>query len=176
MSYAGGEASECRAEYQKAKRTGDYQSIVDICGQIAEAGDAESQFFMGVLYKVGNVLPHQEEQALIWFKKAAENGHVMGQFEMIRHFIQTRPLNDMYMNLVMAYSWQCVLERQLTMPDIPGKAMWLESENQSKFLTIQTEMDELLKKHPIKYGWGMKYMCWAMLKESYPTKKSNKAQ
>lgn len=167
---------DCRAAYRQAKKSGDHQSVIDVCMRIADAGDAEAQFYMGLFYMVGDFVPRDEKQAVTWFQKSAENGHVMGQFEMLRHsFSLDNPAPVVaYKSIVMGYGWQCVLSRQLQIPDAPGLALWAGSIPQSKLPAVRSYMQSVMKKYPISYGLPMKYMCWQMLKDSYPSQKSAK--
>ena len=42
----------------------------------ANAGDAEAQFNLGVMYRVGRGVPQDYAQAVSWCRKAAEQGGV----------------------------------------------------------------------------------------------------
>ena len=41
----------------------------------AEQGDASAQFMLGRMYDNGQGVPRDDKQAVIWFRKAAEQGH-----------------------------------------------------------------------------------------------------
>ena len=44
----------------------------------AEQGDAEAQFSLGFRYGEGEGVPEDRQEALKWWRKAAEQGHAMG--------------------------------------------------------------------------------------------------
>ena len=43
----------------------------------ANAGDANAQFKIGVLYDLGQGVQHDNQQAAVWYRKAAEQGYTM---------------------------------------------------------------------------------------------------
>lgn len=51
---------------------------------LAEAirGDAEAQFRAGVMYRDGTGVRRSDEQAAVWFRRAAEQGHALAQFNL----------------------------------------------------------------------------------------------
>jgi len=51
---------------------------------LAEKGDAQAQFDMGVIYLYGKGVPKNPETAFTWFRKAAEQGHAAAQYAMGR--------------------------------------------------------------------------------------------
>ena len=55
------------------------RSLVDIRAR-AEAGDAEAQKNLGVMYAIGEGMPQDDAEAVAWFRKAAEQGHAEAQF------------------------------------------------------------------------------------------------
>ena len=48
----------------------------------AEAGDAEAQTNLGMMYGNGLGVPQDSAEALKWYRKAAEQGHAIGQFQL----------------------------------------------------------------------------------------------
>lgn len=48
----------------------------------AEAGDAESQFFLGLVYIDGEIVPQDYAEAAKWHRKAAEQGNVLPQYNL----------------------------------------------------------------------------------------------
>ena len=60
----------------------------------AENGDPESQYLLGHMYDYGELLEQDSAEAFIWYKKAAEQGHVEAQFMTgIMYVMILRPLN-----------------------------------------------------------------------------------
>src|SRR5208282_3508375 len=54
------------------------RSLADL-RKLADRGDAEAQWQMGVRYYDGDGVPHDDAQAMKWFELAAEQGHVNAQ-------------------------------------------------------------------------------------------------
>ena len=48
----------------------------------AEAGDAQAQFALGVMYATGDGVAQNEQEALNWVRLAAEQGHAEAQYEL----------------------------------------------------------------------------------------------
>ena len=48
----------------------------------ANGGDPDSQYSLGVLYKTGTYFPKDDKEAVKWFRKAAEQGHLEAQFNL----------------------------------------------------------------------------------------------
>ncbi len=54
-------------------------AVINEFRQAAEAGDADAQFEMGVLYQYGRGVPQNLSEALSFYRKAAEQGHLGAQ-------------------------------------------------------------------------------------------------
>ena len=68
-------ASRCSAHRSQAQDDQTpARSLVDIRAR-AEAGDAEAQKNLGVMYAIGEGMPQDDAEAVAWFRKAAEQGH-----------------------------------------------------------------------------------------------------
>ena len=52
----------------------------------AEKGDVESQFWLAVSYHMGKGIAKDCEQAVIWYRKAAEKNHTPAQFNLAMLF------------------------------------------------------------------------------------------
>jgi len=50
--------------------------------KLAEQGNAEAQFNLGVMYAYGHGAPKNETRALEWFQKAADQGYVQAQVNL----------------------------------------------------------------------------------------------
>ncbi|MCL2076455.1 MAG: sel1 repeat family protein [Betaproteobacteria bacterium] len=55
----------------------------EILTQRAESGDAEAQFYLGVMYESGRVVPQDYRQAVDWYRKAAEQGNADAQSNLV---------------------------------------------------------------------------------------------
>jgi uncharacterized protein len=64
---------------QEAYFSGDYQTALAEWQPLAEEGQAEAQFGMGLLYANGFGVPLNDDQAHKWYLLAAEQGHADAQ-------------------------------------------------------------------------------------------------
>lgn len=51
---------------------GDYETALWECLPLAEAGNPEAQFYLGQMYRRGYGVPQDHAEAVIWYRKAAE--------------------------------------------------------------------------------------------------------
>jgi hypothetical protein len=58
---------------------GDYSTALTVWQPLAEAGDANGQFGLGLLYGNGFGVDMIDEQALLWYGRAADQGHAEAQ-------------------------------------------------------------------------------------------------
>ncbi len=49
---------------------------------LAEQGDVKAQYFLSVMYKIGDVVTQDYEQRIYWTTKAAEQGHAKAQYNL----------------------------------------------------------------------------------------------
>lgn len=61
------------AKAEQALQQGDFQQALSIWIPLAQAGDPESQYRLGFLYKNGQGTQIDDSKAAYWFGKAAEN-------------------------------------------------------------------------------------------------------
>ena len=55
---------------------------IDALRARAEAGDAEAQVDLGVMYFVGDGVPQDYAEAVRWYRLAADQGHARAQFNL----------------------------------------------------------------------------------------------
>ena len=55
---------------------------IDALRARAEAGDAEAQVDLGVMYFVGDGVPQDYAEAVRWYRLAADQGHARAQFKL----------------------------------------------------------------------------------------------
>jgi len=48
----------------------------------ANAGSARAQFFLGIAYDTGMGVPHDDVEAVSWYRQAAERGNAAAQFNL----------------------------------------------------------------------------------------------
>jgi len=62
-----------------AARQGDYNGALQFWQERASLGDAQAQFNLALMYHGGLGVPSDEEKALQWYQKAAQNGYPWAQ-------------------------------------------------------------------------------------------------
>jgi TPR repeat protein len=79
----------------------DMEEAANWLRKAAEQGDAESQFYIGLLFENGDGVPQDLEEAARYYSLSAEQGHTEGQrgvqrinLTLGRHSISTEPLPD----------------------------------------------------------------------------------
>ncbi len=72
-----GPASAGRDEGEAALRRGDFAAALAEFRPLAEAGDAQSQFDLGILHQHGWGTARDTPAAIAWYVKAARQGHVL---------------------------------------------------------------------------------------------------
>ena len=65
-----------------AYRRGDYATALRLWHPLAEQGDAEAQFHLGVLYESGQGVLRNDAEAIKWYRKAAEQGDGVAQLNL----------------------------------------------------------------------------------------------
>ena len=63
----------------EAYERGDYATALDDLRPLAEEGRVEAEFQLGVMYFLGVGVPQDVVEAVKWYQKAAEQGHVVAQ-------------------------------------------------------------------------------------------------
>lgn len=61
---------------------GDYATALEHWLPLAEAGDGAAQNWLGRMYAFGKGVPRDVEQAMIWFRRSADQGHAEGQWSL----------------------------------------------------------------------------------------------
>ena len=65
-----------------AYNKGDYAAALKEWQPLAEQGDANSQYNLGLLYARGQGVPQDYKQALTWYQKAADKGYSLALFNL----------------------------------------------------------------------------------------------
>ncbi len=66
----------------RAYLAGDHAAAAGELGPLAEAGEAQAQFYMGTLAEQGAGVPQDYRRALEWYALAAGQGHAGAQFAL----------------------------------------------------------------------------------------------
>lgn len=70
----------------KALDNKDYEKAAKFFEQAANQGNAEAQFWIGLLYDNGDGVYMNKETAVMWYRKSAEQGYVDAQVNLARCF------------------------------------------------------------------------------------------
>ena len=62
--------------------------------KLAEQGNPEAQYKVGEMYEMGTGVTKDEKEALIWFEKAAGQGHKKSAYKLLYLEIKSNGLND----------------------------------------------------------------------------------
>ncbi len=79
------------ADYDSAKaafEAGDYETAIKQFLPLAKAGEARSQFNLGVMYRHGLGVPQNDAEAVKWHRRAAEQGNAVGQYNLGHMYTQ----------------------------------------------------------------------------------------
>jgi len=71
-----------------ALRKNDFATAVKELRPLAERGDAEAQYRVGLMYEFGKGYPQDKAQGIAWFRKAAAQNHA-GALERMGAFAQS---------------------------------------------------------------------------------------
>ena len=75
-------SADTRDDISAAFNRGDYKSAVRLLRPLAEQGDAEAQYNLGVMYDQGYGVPQDYAEAMKWYRKAAEQGDAEAQHSL----------------------------------------------------------------------------------------------
>ena len=65
-----------------AYNAGNYKQAFHLLQPLAQQGDAEAQFNLGVMYEKGQGVAQDYQQALVWYQKAANQEYAAAQFNL----------------------------------------------------------------------------------------------
>ena len=66
----------------EAAQSGDFQTALQEWRPLAEQGDAYAQYNLAELYKTGKGVPQDQDQASIWYRLSAEQGHPFAMYQL----------------------------------------------------------------------------------------------
>lgn len=99
---------------------------------LAEAGDLQAQYDLGNAYRLGDGTPNDDFKATLWYRKAAEQGHVYAIKCMENACRNGLGLN---VNLVEAAAWSAKINRRGEIPT--------ESKVQEPDCSLDSDLDML---------------------------------
>jgi hypothetical protein len=94
-------ADQGLADQRLADQRAQAKSLPDL-RKLADQGDADAQWQMGVRYRNGEGVPHDDAQAVQWFLRAAEQGNVTAQSALGSYYWAGRGVPE---DLPKAYMW-----------------------------------------------------------------------
>ncbi len=96
--------SSLGSPYSLQKTTGQQGRVLspDDLRKLAEQGNPDAQYQMGILYHDGSVVPKDDTQAVQWFQRAAEQGYIRAQSTLGAYYWAGRGVPQ---DLIKAYFW-----------------------------------------------------------------------
>lgn len=70
------------ADATSAYDAGDYAKAAKLFSPLAEKGNVEAQYILGVMYRAGRGVPQDFKAAKKWYQLAAEQGNALAQFNL----------------------------------------------------------------------------------------------
>ncbi len=61
---------------------GDYKPAVIAFEKLAHQGNADAQFYLGLMYRNGEGVMRNDKRGLYWYSKAAQQGNADAQFNL----------------------------------------------------------------------------------------------
>lgn len=78
LAFAPGAKADLQAGID-AYVSGNYPVALTECTSLAEKGNAEAQYILGIMYVEGKAVPQDYKVAMSWYRKAADQGHAGAQ-------------------------------------------------------------------------------------------------
>ncbi len=75
---------------------GDYTTAVRLLRPLAEQGDAQAQYNLGVLYDNGQGVPQNSTEAVKWYSKAADQGDSRGENNLANMYLSGQGVPQNY--------------------------------------------------------------------------------
>ena len=99
-----GPVEDTTAAYRAAYHTGDYATALRLMRPLADQGDADAQFSLGLMYQNGYGVPQDYVQAMAWYRKAAEQGDAAAQNNLGNMYFGGRGVQQDYVRAHMWYN------------------------------------------------------------------------
>ena len=97
-SAAAGDWEDAEAAYERR----DFATAFQLWKPLADQGDADAQFNLGVMCSNGRGVPEDYTEAAKWFRKAADRGNDKAQFNLALMFHEGTGVPQDY---IYAYMW-----------------------------------------------------------------------
>ena len=92
-----------------AAEAGDFATAYKEWLPLAKEGDSEAQFYLGILYEIGEGVPKNQAEAVKWFKLSAEQDHIKAQNKLFSMYSQGKGVPK---DIVEAVRWLRMLAKQ----------------------------------------------------------------
>jgi TPR repeat protein len=86
---------------KSALQRSDYAAALQILRPLADQGNANAQFNLGVIYDRGQGVPQDYAQAVAWYRKAAEQGDPFAQFNLCVMYANSHGVTQDYIEALM---------------------------------------------------------------------------
>jgi GAF domain/PilZ domain/Sel1 repeat len=121
-------------------------STIDELRNLAGGGDAMAQFALGAHYMIGEDVKQDYAEAIRWFTKAAEQGHVGAQSALGAYYWVGRGVTK---NLQRAYFWSILARAQGDETSKYRVAVISSGMRPSEILAAELEVDNWLRNHRV---------------------------
>ncbi len=132
------------ANGQGAYRDGEYPKAFDDFLPLANNGDPESQYYLGLMYAKGQAVPQDAIMAVSWYQKAADQGHPLAQNNLGFMYGQGSGVKQ---NFVQAHMWYSLAAAAGTV---------LSEENRS-LLALKMTSRQITEGQRLAREWMAKY-------------------
>ena len=95
-----------QAQYQQAVteyNAGHYSEVLRLLQPLAEQGDAEAQYKLGLMYANGQGVAQDYQQAFSWFQKSANQGYDVAQYKLGEIYEQGQGVTQDYQQAIVWY-------------------------------------------------------------------------
>ena len=94
--------ADALSDATRVYNTGDYEQDAKLYRPLAEKGNAEAQYVLGMMYRAGRGVERDNKEARKWYQLAAEQGHPIAQFYLGWMHARGKGIPQ---DLVKAYMW-----------------------------------------------------------------------
>ena len=94
--------ADALSDATRVYNTGDYEQAAKLYRPLAEKGNAEAQYVLGMMYRAGRGVERDNKEARKWYQLAAEQGHPIAQFYLGWMYAHGKSVPQDY---VKSYMW-----------------------------------------------------------------------
>lgn len=106
-----------KARQEMAMKIFPFESA-EACRAAAEQGNAEAQFFHGMIYATGSGVEKNDSEAVKWYRKAADQGNIQAQYILATRYAYGLGVATNYAEAVKLY--RHVAEHRFTRGEFAG--------------------------------------------------------